>query len=347
MVSDQFSDRCVLLIGNFLSHTAGSRGVSEDLSEQLGRHGWHTITCSSKPNRLLRLSDMLLTSILHHSRYQVAHIDVFSGRAFLWADIISRVLRILKKPFILTLHGGNLNNFAQQYPGNVQRLLTSAKAVTTPSLFLQNSFSSIKNVVQYLPNAIEIAHYPFKLRSQPGPRLIWLRAFHSIYNPGLAVEVLALLHRELPLVSLTMIGPDKKDGSLQAVKRLAVELGVERNLHLFGAIPKPDVPARLDEGDIFLNTTRYESFGVAVMEAAAVGLPIVTTNVGELPYLWKDGQDALLVPPDDAEAMAKAVQRILTEPGLAERLSYNARQKAERYDWSVILPQWESLLTEV
>jgi glycosyltransferase involved in cell wall biosynthesis len=62
--------------------------------------------------------------------------------------------------------------------------------------------------------------------------------------------------------------------------------------------------------------------------------------------LWQDGHDALLVPPDDAKAMAAAVRRILSAPGLAERLSRNARAKAQQFDWLRILPQWEQLLIE-
>jgi glycosyltransferase involved in cell wall biosynthesis len=69
--------------------------------------------------------------------------------------------------------------------------------------------------------------------------------------------------------------------------------------------------------------------------------------VGGIPYLVEHEKDALLVPPNDPEAMAAAVRRILTEPGLAERLSRNARQKAEQFDWAIILPQWEALLTRV
>ena len=99
----------------------------------------------------------------------------------------------------------------------------------------------------------------------------------------------------------------------------------------------------LAEGDIFLNTTNYESFGVSVLEAAACGLCIVTTDAGELPFIWQDGVDALIVPVNDARAMAAAVTRILAEPGLAAKLSTNARKNAEKYDWSVILPQWEEL----
>jgi glycosyltransferase involved in cell wall biosynthesis len=76
----------------------------------------------------------------------------------------------------------------------------------------------------------------------------------------------------------------------------------------------------------------------------ACGLCVVSTNVGGIPYLLEHEHDALLVPPDDAEAMAAAVTRLLTEPGLAERLSHNARQKAEQFDWSVILPQLENIL---
>jgi glycosyltransferase involved in cell wall biosynthesis len=83
------------------------------------------------------------------------------------------------------------------------------------------------------------------------------------------------------------------------------------------------------------------------LEAAASGSCIVSTNVGELPYIWEDGKEVLLVVPDDPKAMSAAIRRILTEPGLAEWLSINARKKAEQYDWSVILPQWEKLFKKV
>ncbi|MCI0552022.1 MAG: glycosyl transferase family 1, partial [Anaerolineae bacterium] len=58
-------------------------------------------------------------------------------------------------------------------------------------------------------------------------------------------------------------------------------------------------------------------------------------------------RDALLVSPNDPEAMASAVRRILTEPGLAEQLSRNARKKVEQFDWSVILPQWEAMFMRI
>jgi glycosyltransferase involved in cell wall biosynthesis len=65
--------------------------------------------------------------------------------------------------------------------------------------------------------------------------------------------------------------------------------------------------------------------------------------VGGIPYLLEHEKDSLLVPPHDAEAMAKAVARVLTDPALAARLSRNAREKAEQFDWRSVLRRWQEL----
>jgi len=76
----------------------------------------------------------------------------------------------------------------------------------------------------------------------------------------------------------------------------------------------------------------------------ACGLCVVSTDVGGMPYLVENGEQALLVPPNDAAAMAGAVRRVLTEPGLAEKLSRAGRARAEEFDWSRVLPEWQKLL---
>ena len=115
---------------------------------------------------------------------------------------------------------------------------------------------------------------------------------------------------------------------------------------MHGPSSKDEIPKRLDQGDVFLNTTRVDNTPVSVLEAMACGLCIISTKVGGIPYLLDDEHDALLVPTDDASEMAKAVQRLITEDGLADRLSSNARRKAEQFDWSHVLPKWEKVLTE-
>ncbi len=338
----------VLLVGNFLSGSVGTRGACEELALRLSGLDWlRVLTTSTKAARLPRLADMLATIWLRRHEFEVAQVDVYSGPAFLWAEACCLALRRLGKPYILTLHGGNLPAFSRERAGRVRRLLQSAAVVTTPSEYLRDQMSPYHADLRLLPNALDLSAYQYRLRSKPQPNLIWLRAFHEIYNPDMAPRVLQILAKDFPDLKMIMVGPDKGDGTLARTQKLAAELGVLDRLTFAGRVPKSDTPQWLDKGDIFLNTPNVDNTPVSVLEALACGLCIVSTNVGGIPYMLKDQSDALLVPPGDAPAMAAAVRRILTEPGLAGTLSGAARAKAEQHDWQTILPQWETLLNAV
>jgi glycosyltransferase involved in cell wall biosynthesis len=78
-----------------------------------------------------------------------------------------------------------------------------------------------------------------------------------------------------------------------------------------------------------------------------MGLPVVSTSVGGIPDLLKHEETGLLVPDNDDQAMVDAIQRLLVEPQLAERLSANGRKLAERSSWKRVRPQLENLFMEV
>lgn len=337
----------VLLIGNFFIGGSGTHGVGQDLAVALKMAGWSVLISSSQRGRVARLIDFLFTVWRHRSKYNVAHVDVYSGPAFVWAELVCWALRMVKKPYVLTLRGGNLPSFARNNGKRVHRLLQSSSMVTTPSAYLFEQMRLYRRELILLPNAIDLSKYPFRPRAHPGPRLVWLRAFHNIYNPSLAVRVVASLAKSLPSVRLIMMGPDKGDGSLQTAKKAAVDLGVTQEVTWTGPVTKEEIPRLLQKGDILLNTPRVDNTPVSVLEAMACGVCIVSTNVGGIPYLLADEQDAILVPDNDEVAMGKAVQRLLTEDGLAERLSMNARRKVEQFDWPMILPKWERLLWDM
>lgn len=337
----------VLLVGYFVSHSLGTRGVGEDLAIELGKSGWEVIATSNKRGRSARILDMVTTVLKKRREYAIAQVEVYSGLAFLWAEVVCQILQWIRKPYVLSLHGGNLPTFAESWPKRVTRLLRSAAAVTTPSRYLCETMASYRTDTHLLPNPLDLSCYRFTLRETPEPSLVWLRSFHSVYNPSLAPKVLASLRKDFPNVHLTMIGPDKADGSFEATRQVVTKLDIEGKIDLVGSVPKKEVPTWLNRADIFLNTTSVDNTPVSVLEAMACGLCVVSTNVGGIPYLLEHEQDALLVPPDDPEAMANAVRRLLTEPILAARLSRNARLKAEGFDWSVVLPKWKALLTSI
>jgi glycosyltransferase involved in cell wall biosynthesis len=337
----------ILLVGNFLSDNAGSRSAGEELNARLKQMGWVTMTTSSKSSRLLRLLDMMVHVLFHGKKYQIAYVEVYSGAAFRWAEIVVGLLYFLRKPCVLALHGGGLPEFAEKNMKRVSNLLSRAAQVVTPSNFILAAFQGMRSDIQYIPNGIDLRGYTFRERGQPAPRLIWIRAFHSIYQPLMAIAVLAHVRKVFPDAHLTMIGSDKKDGSLQLALLEARSAQVMDGLSITGPVPKSEIPGWLDKADIFLNTTAYESFGQAVLEAASSGLLIVSTNAGELPYLWENHSQAILVSSNDPNAMADAVIQVLNQPMLAVHLSHNARRKAEQFDWAVVMPQWEKLFMEL
>ncbi|MFN0109770.1 MAG: glycosyltransferase family 4 protein [Blastocatellia bacterium] len=364
----------LLMVSSFLSHKDGSHSVAQDLADRLRPEAEAILCTSSQRSALLRGLEMAATTLLRRNDYDVAIVGLYSGRAFLWGEAVSWLLEKLGKPFVISMHGGALPEFARLHPKRVANTLSKAAAVTAPSSYLAELMRPYRPDILLLPNPIELSRYEFRLRSEVQPKLVWLRSFHRIYNPELAVKVAALLRNEFPDLHLTMIGPDKGDGSRQQTEQLIKEMLSSTKTHeentkeknknsvflrdsscvfvdepalITGGVANSEVPVWLNRGDIFINTTNVDNTPVSVIEAMACGLPVVSTNVGGLPYLLTDGEDALLTSPNDAEAMAAAVRRILTDPGLAERLSRNARRKAESFDWANVLPMWRNLLGKV
>ena len=125
------------------------------------------------------------------------------------------------------------------------------------------------------------------------------------------------------------------------------KLKLDDRVSLPGAVDKSKVPGVLSNGDIFLNTTNVDNTPVSVIEAMACGLPVVSTNVGGIPYLIENEVTGLLVEPGNAGQMANAVLRLFTDQELAQRISKNGRRLAESFDWGIVLPQWERLFSQV
>ena len=85
---------------------------------------------------------------------------------------------------------------------------------------------------------------------------------------------------------------------------------------------------------------------VSVMEAMAVGMPVISTNVGGLPFLIENGKDGILVPPNNAEAFVNAIETLCTNNLKVQELTKNARQKLEGFDWQKVKDKWIKLLGE-
>lgn len=336
----------ILYLGNFFA-PSGHQGPSVELVQKLKSRGLKFLISSDLRSPFLRTLQMLACILFKSGSYDTAVIEVYSGRAFLWAEACACLLYILGKKIIPVLHGGNLPEFSEKNPERVKNLFSKAVKIVSPSLYLKEMLAGIRPDIRIIPNGAELSRYRFKLRTQISPNFIWIRSFHSVYNPSLAVRVLARIVKDYPNASLSFVGPDKGDGSFTKARALAEELGVQNKIIFHGPAEKSEIPALLEKADIFLNTSNIDNMPVSVIEAMACGLCVLSTDAGGLSYLIENRQDGILVPSGDADKMTEAADFLLKNPEFCKKISERAAQKVKGCDWSAVLAQWEKLLGSV
>lgn len=303
------------------------------------------VATSAKRNRYLRLIDMARFLVVNRRRIKVVALSVYSGPSFVLADVISILSRRLGHRIVLHLHGGGLPDLFVQHPAWARRVLQRGDFIVAPSMFLSRATKTLGFDCRVIPNVICLDDYTFRERSTIKPHLFWMRSFHPIWNPEMAVKVLARLRENEIAATLVMAGGNK--GSLTSVRRLAGELQLGDAVHFPGFLNPADKAREGNAADIFLNTNRVDNMPVAVIEACAMGLPVVSTDVGGIPDLLTNEETALLVPSDDVCAMSGAVARLLNDPKLALRISRKGRKLAEQSAWPSVKEQWESLFQQL
>ena len=307
--------------------------------------GYSLYYTSPKSNKLWRLLDMLWSVLKYRNRVDVLFIDTYSTLNFYYALFVSQLARILKLPYIPILHGGNLVNRLKTNPFFSKLIFQNSKINISPSLYLKQEFErfNFKNIV-FIPNAIVLENYQNIQKDYDTPRLLWVRSFDTIYNPKQAIYVMSQLKKRGMDAKLTMVGPDS-DGSLESLKSLAKDLKI--NIIFTGKLPKEAWIELSKDHNLFINTTTVDNMPVSVIEAMALGFPIVSTNVGGMPYLMQQGKQGLLVQSANVDAMADAIISLFQEPERLQQMSQNSRQTATQFDWQVVKHLWFDVLDRV
>ena len=335
--------KSVLYIGNKLSKHGYNKTTIETLGGSFEEEGFVVYYSSSNKNQQLRLLDMILSTIKYARIVDYIIIDTYSTSSFWYAFFCSQIARIFNVKYISILHGGDLPKRLNKNPKLSRMLFKNAFQNVAPSKYLLSEFNKkgFQNVI-YIPNSIEIKDYSFKERKVFEPKLLWVRAFSTIYNPKMAVDVLKKLQFHYPNATLTMVGPDK-DGSMEATKQHAKELDV--NVCFTNRLSKEDWVKLSEDFDFFINTTHFDNTPVSVMEAMALGLPVISTNVGGIPFLVKHNENAILVEANDSHAMTNAILSLINDNAKGFYLVKNARIFVEQMDWDIVKNEWKELLS--
>lgn len=337
--------RTILYIGNKLSRHGFTPTNIETLGPQL-QQSYNVIATSDKKNKFIRLADIALT-IVRYRKADIMLIDTYSTSAFRFAKMAGSLARRFKIPYIPILHGGNLPKKLSKATDADMLFFEEAFKLVAPSQYLFQQFQQLGlSGLVFIPNNIFLNEYKFKKRAIIRPKLLWVRSFHKIYNATMALQVMRQLVQLYPDAELCMVGPDK-DGSLEQAKRLAANFKLTDKIKFTGKLDRADWHKLSESYDIFINTTTVDNTPVSVIEGLALGLPVISTNVGGIPYLLNDGENALLVPNADAEAMVAAIGRLVAEPGLAQHLSEGGKSLVQSFDWQAVRYLWDELFDQI
>lgn len=335
----------LLYIGNQLSGKGSTVTTIEELGKRLEAEGYRVVLASSVHNKLLRMLHMVYVFICNARKTEVVLIDTYSTFNFYYALIIATGCRMFKIPYIPILHGGNLEGRLKNSAKSAYTLFHKAFVNVAPSGFMEALFTryGYQNLT-YIPNPLEVSAYPFKQRAGVRCKLLWVRSFAGLYNPLMALKVVQALENYGYKPELCMVGPDK-DGSLQQCTTYAEKHGL--NVTFTGRLPKNEWIDLSKEYDIFINTTTVDNTPLSVLEAMALGLPVVSTNVGGMPYMVTDKETGFLVGSDDVAGMAQKIVTLLNNPEMAGSLSLKGRAYTEQLDWSAAAVKWNNLLQRI
>lgn len=252
-------------------------------------------------------------------------------------------------PWMLSVWGTDVYEFPYQSPLHkwlVRKNLMSADAIASTSHAMAVQTRSIA------PELVDIAITPFGVNvqdfenaeplSESNERLIigTVKTMSAKYGIDVLVESFSILVEELKKtnlelaerVQLRLVGAGSQ---IEEYKRLAAKLGVADKVFV-GRVPHHEVPNELSKLTIYVALSRFESFGVAVIEAGSAGRPVVVSDAGGLPEVTLNGITGLVVPRENPQAAAAAIKSLVLDPTLRAKMGEAGRKHvASNYGWDV------------
>lgn len=333
----------LLYVGNKLSHHDFTPGVIETLGRQLEDEGFKVFYTSTLRNQYLRLLQMLYRTFAIGRKVDFILIDTYSTSAFRYAYLTGRLAKLIGTKYIPLLHGGNLPARLIRSKCACRSLFNNSYTNVAVSGYLQYEFENAGYKTTVIPNNIDISFYPFRKRENPRPKLLWVRSFHRQYNPNMAADVLAELLKSYPDAELCMVGPNK-DGSMAEFKEYIKAKGIEDHVIVTGRLTKTEWIKLSENYDFFINTTNVDNAPVSVVEALALGLAVISTDPGGIPFLLTDNLNSCLVSCGNATKMAEKIDELIKHPSIYHQIITNGRKLAGSFDWLEIKQKWLDLL---
>lgn len=284
-------------------------------------------------------------------RCDFVHVHMASRASFVRKSMIVGISRFLKRKVIVHVHGAEFDLFFGSSRAltkrAISRTLASADLVVALSEVWREKLAEMSPtaVIRVLPNPVATWEFSAVASGRPpvpdgGGHVLFLGAFNERKGIYDLMDAVPLVVSERERVVFDLGG----DQEIDEVRRLVEERGLQDNVQILGWVRGAEKMEAFRRAHLLVLPSYSEGLPIAVLEALAAGLPLVTTPVGGIPELIVDGVNGLLVTPGDVEAIAVAIVRLLSSGKLRAKMSAAnlelARAKHDARSVTLTLCEW-------
>jgi phenylacetate-CoA ligase len=358
---DRSFDLRVGLVGPLPPPPGGIANQTQQLARLLEQDGVRVeIVRSNSPYRprwvgairgvraLFRLVPFLFRLWRAAGRVQLFHVMANSGWS--WHFLAAPAVWIAKLrgiPVLVNYRGGDAAEFFSRSFSSVRPTMSIADGRIVPSAYLQGVFHEFGLAADIVPNIIDLDRFPFavsRASKERGAHLVITRHLEPLYDIPTALRAFALIRNKRPDARLTIAG----DGSQrEMLRRLAEQLEVAPHVTFAGRLDNASIANLYREADLFVNTSLHDNMPISMLEALASGVPVVSSDVCGIPFVVEHGKTAVLVPPGDSDALARAALQVLDDPALREKLVRGGHQLVQQYAWCNVRPRLLNAYREI
>lgn len=275
-----------------------------------------------------------LLAVLVARRAALVHAHVAAHGSFWRKSTFLMLARAFRVPTVLHLHASQIRDFYENDCGTIQRrviryVLEHASTVIVLSKRLQAYIGTIAPLARtvtihnFVDSARIEAEAKRTLVERSSTLLLFLGEIGDRKGIFDLIQAMSQISGSVPDVRLVAGG----SGDIDAARRCAKELDVEKHVVLPGYVSGAEKSRLLAEAAIYVLPSYNEGVPISILEAMSVGLPIVTTPVGGIPDVIRDGEEGFLIPPGSVDQLARSIIELLGNEELRKKMGENAQRR--------------------
>jgi glycosyltransferase involved in cell wall biosynthesis len=337
----------VLIVGTDLNQQSDLKTQGQYLRDLLVSAGWNATIVSHFRNPLIRIFDTII-QILKLNKGDVIIVQVYSTLGIYLEGLTVLTGWIKRTKIISTLHGGDIPNAYRSNPIKhfvLNTIIKHSNCITVPSTFISKNIPLLENNHLLIHNYVNLNEYENKPKPNDIIRIFWMRSYHPTYDPLKAIKILEYIRAQNIPAQLTMAGKDF--GYLNEILTYIKSSQYAKDISIHNVIDNKTKNELASQCTVYLCTNKIDNAPVSFIEMMAMGLPIVTTNVGGIPYYVENEKQAIISKDNSIEDMANLIIQLHQNHELQNRIIANGITFSKTFSAEEVLKSWITILTNL